>query len=102
MGMPTGSVLRIALQVMSAMGAAAFHKISHHAINPANLLLVPGQTPEGDWFGRQKSPSFQNIMPVGMQLIFKDRLNLESQGVFALSPNNFQDRFVTAGLSESN
>ena len=47
--MPTGSVLRIALQVMSAMGAAAFHKISHHAINPANLLLVPGQTPEGDW-----------------------------------------------------
>jgi serine/threonine-protein kinase len=47
--MPTGSVLRIALQVMSATGAAAFHKISHHAINPANLLLVPGQTPEGDW-----------------------------------------------------
>ncbi len=47
--MPTGSVLRIALQVMGAMGAAAFHKISHHAINPANLLLVPGQTPEGDW-----------------------------------------------------
>jgi serine/threonine-protein kinase len=47
--MPTGAVLRIALQVMGAMGAAAFHKISHHAINPANLLLVPGQTAEGDW-----------------------------------------------------
>jgi len=47
--MPTAAVLRIALQVMGAMGAAAFHKISHHAINPANLLLVPGQTPEGDW-----------------------------------------------------
>ncbi|MEY2507992.1 MAG: eukaryotic-like serine/threonine-protein kinase [Verrucomicrobiota bacterium] len=47
--MPTGAVLRIALQVMSAMGAAAFHKISHHAINPGNLMLVPGQTPEGDW-----------------------------------------------------
>src|SRR4051812_6458228 len=47
--MPTGAVLRIGLQVMSAMGAAAFHKISHHAINPANLLLVPGQTPKGDW-----------------------------------------------------
>ena len=47
--MPTGAVLRIALQVISAMGAAAFHKISHHAINPANLILVPGQTPEGDW-----------------------------------------------------
>jgi serine/threonine-protein kinase len=47
--MPTGAVLRIALQVMGAMGAAAFHKISHHAINPGNLMLVPGQTPEGDW-----------------------------------------------------
>jgi serine/threonine protein kinase len=47
--MPTGAVLRIALQVISAMGASAFHKISHHAINPANVMLVPGQTPEGDW-----------------------------------------------------
>ncbi|MEY2560477.1 MAG: eukaryotic-like serine/threonine-protein kinase [Verrucomicrobiota bacterium] len=47
--MPTGAVLRIASQVVSAMGAAAMQKISHHAINPTNLLLVPGQTPEGDW-----------------------------------------------------
>jgi serine/threonine protein kinase len=47
--MPTGAVLRIALQVIGAMGAASFHKISHHAINPGNLILVPGQTPEGDW-----------------------------------------------------
>lgn len=47
--MPTGAVLRIGLQVIGAMGAASFHKISHHAINPGNLVLVPGQTPEGDW-----------------------------------------------------
>ena len=47
--MPTGAVLRIGLQVIGAMGAASFHKISHHAINPGNLILVPGQTPEGDW-----------------------------------------------------
>jgi serine/threonine protein kinase len=47
--MPTSAVLRISLQVIGAMGAAAFHKISHHAINPGNLILVPGQTPEGDW-----------------------------------------------------
>ena len=47
--MPTGAVLRIALQVVSALGASAFHKISHHAINPGNVVLVPGQTPEGDW-----------------------------------------------------
>lgn len=47
--MPTGAVLRIALQIIGAMGAASFHRISHHAINPGNLMLVPGQTPEGDW-----------------------------------------------------
>src|SRR5205807_7527433 len=47
--MPTGAVLRMGLQVLSALGAAAFQKISHHAINPGNLMLVPGQTPEGDW-----------------------------------------------------
>jgi protein kinase-like protein len=47
--MPTGAVLRIALQVIGAMGAASFYRISHHAINPGNLILVPGQTPEGDW-----------------------------------------------------
>ncbi|MFL6590012.1 MAG: protein kinase domain-containing protein [Chthoniobacterales bacterium] len=47
--MPTGAVLRIASQVVSALGASALHRISHHAINPSNVLLVPGQTPEGDW-----------------------------------------------------
>jgi hypothetical protein len=47
--MAIDSVLRIALQVVSALGAAAFHKIFHHAINPSNLMIVPGQTVEGDW-----------------------------------------------------
>ncbi len=47
--MPVGPVLRIASQVLSALGAAAIHQINHHAINPSNLVLVPGQTAEGDW-----------------------------------------------------
>lgn len=47
--MPTSAVLRIGLQVVSTLGAAAFQQISHHAINPGNLVLVPGQTAEGDW-----------------------------------------------------
>jgi serine/threonine-protein kinase len=47
--MPVGPVLRIASQVLSALGAAAVHQIHHHAINPRNLVLVPGQTAEGDW-----------------------------------------------------
>lgn len=47
--MPVGPVLRIASQVVSALGAAAFHGINHQAINPGNLVLVPGQTAEGEW-----------------------------------------------------
>jgi serine/threonine protein kinase len=47
--LPVGPVLRIASQVVSALGAAAFHGIAHHAINPSNLVLVPGQTAEGAW-----------------------------------------------------
>ena len=47
--MPVGPVLRIASQVVSALGAAAVHRINHHAINPTNLVLVPGQTAEGEW-----------------------------------------------------
>jgi len=47
--MPVGPVLRIASQIVSALGAAAFHRIAHRAINPGNLVLVPGQTAEGEW-----------------------------------------------------
>jgi len=47
--MPVAPVLRIATQVVSALGAAAFHKILHQAINPGNIMLMPGQTAEGEW-----------------------------------------------------
>jgi serine/threonine protein kinase len=47
--MPVGPVLRIASQVVSALVAAAFHRINHRALNPGNLVLVPGQTAEGEW-----------------------------------------------------
>lgn len=47
--MPVGPVLRIASQVVSALGAAEFQRIVHRAINPSNILLVPGQTADGEW-----------------------------------------------------
>ncbi len=47
--MPVGPVLRIASQVVSALGAAAVQRIAHPAINPGNLVLVPGQTADGEW-----------------------------------------------------
>ncbi len=47
--MPVRAVLHIALQVVSALGAAAFQLVFHRAIHPENILIVPGQTAEGDW-----------------------------------------------------
>src|SRR5436190_15312595 len=47
--MPMAPVLRIASQVVSALGAAGFHQIVHRAIVPRNLVLIPGQTAEGEW-----------------------------------------------------
>ena len=47
--MPLGPVLRIASQVVSALGAAEFHRIVHRAISPSNLMLVPGQTAQDEW-----------------------------------------------------
>ena len=44
-----GAVLRIAQQVVGALGAATFHGILHHAINPKNIIIVPGQTTDGAW-----------------------------------------------------
>ena len=47
--MPVSPVLFIASQVVSALTAAAFHRVVHQDISPRNLLLIPGQTAEGEW-----------------------------------------------------
>ena len=47
--MPVEAVLRVALQIVNGLGTAAFYNIFHHAINPSNLVIVPGRTLEGDW-----------------------------------------------------
>src|SRR4051794_3636513 len=47
--MPVGSALRISSQAVSALGAATFHGIFHPSLNPANIMIVPGQTAEGEW-----------------------------------------------------
>jgi serine/threonine protein kinase len=47
--MPPDAVLRVALQVVAALGAASFHGLTHPAIKPANLVIVRGKTAEGGW-----------------------------------------------------
>ena len=47
--MPADAALRIGLQVVRALGSAAFHGLAHRAIQPSNLMIVPGQTADGGW-----------------------------------------------------
>jgi serine/threonine protein kinase len=47
--MPADAVLRLAEQIVSVLSTARFHKLAHCAIQPSNLMIVPGSTPEGSW-----------------------------------------------------
>ena len=47
--MSADAVLRVALQVVSALSAASYSRIHHRGIEPSNILIVSGQTAEGGW-----------------------------------------------------
>jgi serine/threonine protein kinase len=47
--MPPDAVVRVGLQVVSALAEAAFHSLSHRSIQPSNLMIVAGASPDGDW-----------------------------------------------------
>jgi len=46
---PADEVLRVGLQVVRALRAATFHGLTHRAIQPSNVMIVPGQAPDGGW-----------------------------------------------------
>ena len=47
--MPADAVLRVAEQIVSVLSTARFHKLAYCAVQPSNLMIVPGSTPEGTW-----------------------------------------------------
>jgi len=47
--MAPDATLRIAEQVVSVLSSANFHKLAFPAIQPSNLIVVSGVTPEGTW-----------------------------------------------------
>src|SRR5438067_10272678 len=44
--MPPDATLRMAEQIVSALSSANFHKLAYPAIQPSNVVVVPGVTPE--------------------------------------------------------
>lgn len=47
--MPTDTTLRVAEQIVSVLSSASFHKLPYPPVQPQDIIVVPGQTPEGGW-----------------------------------------------------
>lgn len=47
--MAVDAVLRVGIQVVRATAAAAFHGLTHHAIQPSNIIILRGESPSGGW-----------------------------------------------------
>jgi serine/threonine protein kinase len=47
--MPADATLRVAEQMVSVLSSASFHKLPCPPIGPSDIIIVPGQTPEGGW-----------------------------------------------------
>src|SRR6058998_1083468 len=47
--MPADAALRVAEQIVSVLSSASFHKLLFPPIQPSDIIIVPGQTPEGTW-----------------------------------------------------
>src|SRR6478736_4733361 len=47
--MPADAALRVAEQIVSVLSSASFHRLSYPPIQPCDIIVVPGQTPEGTW-----------------------------------------------------
>ncbi|MEY2480265.1 MAG: eukaryotic-like serine/threonine-protein kinase [Verrucomicrobiota bacterium] len=84
-GMPPDAVLRVALQGTSALGAASFHRLTHRAIQPSNLMIVPGQVIEGGW----PFVKLTNFSVAGLRFDLENDANLSASPQFA-SPEQLQ------------
>src|SRR2546429_7611262 len=47
--MPADATLRVAEPIVSGLSSASFHKLPFPPIQPSDIIVVPGQTPEGSW-----------------------------------------------------
>src|SRR5882724_7240996 len=47
--MPGDATLRVAEQIVSVLSSASFHKLPYPPVQPQDIIVVPGQTPEGGW-----------------------------------------------------
>ena len=47
--MAADAALRVGLQIVRALGAATYFNLTHRSIQPSNLMIAPGEAPDGGW-----------------------------------------------------
>jgi hypothetical protein len=47
--MPADATLRVAEQIVSVLSSVSFHRLPYPPVLPQDIIVVPGQTPEGGW-----------------------------------------------------
>jgi serine/threonine protein kinase len=47
--MRADAALRVTEQIVSVLSSASFHRLPYPCIQPSDVMIVPGQTPEGTW-----------------------------------------------------
>ena len=47
--MAPDAALRVSEQIVSVLSSASFHKLPYPSVQPSDVFIVPGQTPEGTW-----------------------------------------------------
>ena len=97
--MPADAVLRVAEQIVSVLSTARFHKLAHCAIQPSNLMIVPGSTPEGSWpfvklmnFGLPGLKSGPESSPRDESVQLADFGDTDSSGSELNKPNGGEER----------
>jgi serine/threonine protein kinase len=80
--MAADAALHVGLQVVRALGAAAYFNLTHRAIQPSNLMIAPGEAPDGGW-------PFVKLLNFGLASLELHSDSAEAQEIAPTTPPQF-------------
>src|SRR5499427_4254203 len=80
--MAADAALHVGLQVVRALGAAAYFDLTHRAIQPSNLMIAPGEAPDGGW-------PFVKLLNFGLASLELHSDSAEAQEIAPTTPPQF-------------
>src|SRR5207247_9624602 len=104
--MRADAALRVAEQIVSVLSSASFHKLPYPCIQPSDVMIVPGQTPEGTWplikltnFGLPAVRSDRESIPIEAAAAGADDSGSAEQ--LATAPSDIRSEIFSLGATLS-